>query len=403
MSGAVVRTTLSLIGPSVVVVFGIAFLAAWLSDRRRGYLRLLAIACALFALGASSQIMHWPPDTGFNAMVSGALYTSAVLVAVEGITRRSGRSLGFPVNLAIFAVFCGLLWYFFYVDRNVLVRIYVQNCGYGLVLCAGATLLRNLTNGRLVDRILFWTLLVFGLHFFPRTVLTVGLSPPGGERDFANSVFWQALQLSLAVLGTALAMAILAATVADLMDDLRRERDIDHLTGLFNRRGFESSIASSLQQDVRSASLILCDVDHFKSINDTFGHYVGDVILTGIGAILRETVRKCDVVGRLGGEEFAVFLPGASLSEAYECAERLRLAIAHSSFDSLTDRAATASFGAASLREADDWDGLYQIADERLYRAKREGRNRTVACSDSAAVSNACEAPRPKTGAKAPP
>ncbi|KPF96832.1 diguanylate cyclase [Rhodopseudomonas sp. AAP120] len=378
MQGSVVRVTLSLIGPGIIGVFGIAFLAAW-SYARRPYLGVLAAACALFALGASSQILYVPRDTGLNAMVSGALYTCAVIAAVEGVLIRSGKALGAWIDVAIFVAFSLALYYFFYVDRSLLARIYVQNFGYGLLLCVAGLRLSHLRNGRLVDRILFWTLLLFGLHFFPRTVFTVGVSPPsGGPLAFADSVFWQTLQLSLAVLGAALAMAILAAAVSDLMDDLRRERDLDHLTGLLNRRGFEAEIAAPMHRAPEGAALILCDVDHFKSINDSFGHDVGDVVLKEIGAILRRAARKGDLVGRLGGEEFAVFLPEASRSEATECAERLRRAIGQGRIPGLGHRPVTASFGVATLREAADWTALYKLADGRLYRAKAEGRDRTV-------------------------
>ena len=385
MTGSVVRVTLSLIGPGIIGVFGFAFLAAWSYDRRRPYLGLLAAACALFAFGASSQILYVPRDTGLNAMVSGALYTCAVIAAVEGVLIRSGRAFGLWIDLAIFAVFSVALYYFFYVDRSLLARIYVQNFGYGFLLCAAALRLSHLRSGRPVDRILFWTLFLFGLHFFPRTVFTVGVSPPVGELAFADSVFWQTLQLSLAVLGAALAMAILAAAVSDIVDDLRRERDLDHLTGLLNRRGFEAEIEAPMRHAPEGASLILCDVDHFKSINDTFGHDVGDVVLKEIGAILRRTARKGDLVGRLGGEEFAVFLPDASLADAYECAERLRQAIAKGRIPGLDDRSITASFGVATIREAGDWTALYKMADGRLYQAKAAGRDRTIGRDVSAA------------------
>ena len=379
MQGSVVRVTLSLIGPGIIGVFGCAFLTTWIYDRRRPYLGLLAASCGLFALGATSQIIYWPPDTGRNAMVSGALYTSAVIAAVEGVLARSNRAFGIWIDVSILAAFSLALWYFFYVDRSLITRIYLQNFGYGLLLCGAALRLSRLRTGRTVDQILFWALFLFGLHFFPRTIFTVGTSPPAGELAFADSVFWQALQLSLAVLGAALAMAILAAAVSDLMDDLRRERDLDHLTGVLNRRGFEAEMAASMRRAPDAASLIVCDVDHFKLINDTFGHDVGDVVLKQIGAILRGEARKGDVVGRLGGEEFAILLPAASSSEAYDCAERLRQKIAETSFRGCSQKSTTASFGVATMQEAGDWPTLYKLADQRLYLAKSTGRNRTVA------------------------
>jgi diguanylate cyclase (GGDEF)-like protein len=388
MDPAIVRITLSLIGPGILVVFGIAFASAWLIDRKRNYLLLLAGACMLFAMGAASQILHCPVDIGLNAMVSGALYTTAVLMAVEGVLLRSERSLGLGANIAIFVVFWGLLWYFFYVDRNLIARIYIQNFGYGIILLVAAYRLSGLAGGRLGDRILFWSLLAFGLHFFPRTILTIGFSEPIDPAVFENSVFWQALHLSLAVLGSGFALAILAASVADVIDDLRHERDIDHLTGILNRRGFEDAIATAVRRSGSvTASLILCDIDHFKSINDAHGHEVGDRVLQEIAKVLVRTKRKRDVVGRVGGEEFAIFLSDTDGTEAYECAERFRTAISEANFSHVVDRARiTASFGIATATGG-RWKHLYKSADNRLYEAKRSGRNRTVASSVSNFVS----------------
>lgn len=390
MDGAIVRTTLSLISPGVLFVFSIAFVCAWLLERRHRYLLLLASACALFALGATSQILRWPPDAGLNAMISGALYTAAVIAAAEGVLLRSGKPLGLGTDAIILIASMLLLAYFFYVDRNLLARIYIQNFGYGLILLTAAVRLWPLARGRNVDRVLFWVLLVFALHFFPRTILTIGFSAPVGTETFANSVFWQALQLSLAVLGAALAVAILAAAIVDVMDDLRRERDIDPLTGVLNRRGFEERIAADLRKGGFGAgALILCDVDNFKRINDAYGHVLGDAVLKEVGRVLCKSVRKGDIVGRLGGEEFAVFLPDTCPGEAFECAERLRIAIEKIGIAQPGGTARiTASFGVGTLRPTDVWSSLYNRVDARLYQAKRTGRNRTIA-DDSPSLASA--------------
>jgi hypothetical protein len=96
MSGTVVKTTLQLITPGILFVFAVAFVCAWLVEKRRNYLLLLAGACVLFALGAMSQIFSLSPGVGPNAILSGALYTSAVIAAVEGILARSGRGYVLP-------------------------------------------------------------------------------------------------------------------------------------------------------------------------------------------------------------------------------------------------------------------------------------------------------------------
>lgn len=380
MDSTVVRVTLSLIGPSIMLVFGLAFAGAWSVDRRRPYLLLLALTCLLFTLGAVSQILYWPRNTGLNAMVSGTLYTAAVLLAAQAILLRSGRALPWPWYPVLLAGFMALMAYFFYVDRNLLARVYIQNFGYGLILLAAALRLRTATGKRRVDRILFWVLLAFALHFFPRTLMTMGFSAPIGERPFANSVFWQTLQLSIAVLGVSLALAIFAAAFSDLLDDARRERNTDPLTGTLNRRGFDDAVAAKLKKLGGPASLVLCDVDHFKRINDLHGHDVGDAVLMTLGRLLLDSAGNGDAVGRFGGEEFVVFLPATGLQQATACAERLRVAVAGHPFPHLKDgEMVTASFGVAELRPGELWESLFKRADTCMYAAKNAGRNRTVA------------------------
>ena len=121
---------LSLMSLGTLSVFGIAFLCAWLIERKRRYL-FLAIACALFALGAASQIVGFPSESGLNALVSGAFYTSAVLAIAEGLLRRSGKRLGLTINATVLVGFTLLLAYFLYIHQSLIARVYIQNFGYG--------------------------------------------------------------------------------------------------------------------------------------------------------------------------------------------------------------------------------------------------------------------------------
>ena len=387
MDAALAGITLSLIGPGIFFVFAIAFASAWFIDRKRDYLLILAGASVVFALAAATQILRMPEDAGLNAMVSGLLYSTAVLAAVDAILLRSGRSLGFLVNIALLAAISGMLWYFFYVERNLMARVYIQNFGYGFIFLVAAARLADLRGARLGDRILFWSVVGFGVHFFLRTIVTTGFSQPLDPTAFGQSLFWQALQLSMAVLGSSFALAVLAAAVADVIEDLRHQRDIDHLTGVLNRRGFEDAVAAVHRRSSRrTASLVLCDIDHFKSINDAHGHDAGDRALREIARILGRAKRKRDVIGRIGGEEFGILLSDTDSAEAYECAERLRRAISEADFSNVVDRVRiTASFGVATATGA-HWESLYKAADDRLYDAKRRGRNQTVTSTTAQSV-----------------
>ena len=157
----------------------------------------------------------------------------------------------------------------------------------------------------------------------------------------------------------------------------------DFLTGLPNRRQFMASLENEharLQRELAScATVLMLDIDHFKRVNDDHGHAVGDAVLRHLGALMCQALRKVDVPGRVGGEEFAILLPGTDLGAAAVFAERLRRRVAESSLT--TDGGilitVTVSIGMAAMAGTDaDCDAVLARADEALYRAKRGGRNR---------------------------
>ncbi len=161
---------------------------------------------------------------------------------------------------------------------------------------------------------------------------------------------------------------------------LARSAAVDGLTGVGNRRAFDQALASAFVRSKRRGerlSLILVDLDHFKRLNDEFGHSAGDLALKAAAKALSDGARKADAVTRFGGEEFAVILPGAGLAEAVAVAQRLRQAVAD--LDGLA-RPITASFGVATVGpETASPEGLIAEADRALYQSKQDGRNRVTA------------------------
>jgi diguanylate cyclase (GGDEF)-like protein len=151
----------------------------------------------------------------------------------------------------------------------------------------------------------------------------------------------------------------------------------DSLTGLFNRRGAERSIANEVSRARRlstSLSCILIDVDHFKGVNDTLGHQAGDQVLRDISRLLKKTVRAYDTVGRWGGDEFLVLLPGVELESAQRLADRVRAAVEARTIDAAGP--VTISAGVATLGSDYNFESTFHSADQRLYKAKQAGRNR---------------------------
>jgi len=161
------------------------------------------------------------------------------------------------------------------------------------------------------------------------------------------------------------------------------EASTDTLTGLSNRLSLMKKLDELLAQYRRSRevfSLILFDIDHFKDVNDTYGHAKGDEVLKDIAKIALQSVREIDMVARYGGEEFVVVLPKANSNIAITVAERMRTSMQENII--IEGKSITASFGVVQIREKTDIDKLINLADQALYRAKESGRNRVELVAD---------------------
>jgi two-component system, cell cycle response regulator len=158
----------------------------------------------------------------------------------------------------------------------------------------------------------------------------------------------------------------------------------DGLTGLHNRRYLESHLKTLVGQSLatgRPLSVLIADIDHFKLVNDTYGHDGGDAVLREFSQRFRRNTRGIDLAGRLGGEEFLIIMPDTELDRGYQVAERLRACIAADPFQVNAEHSIsiTASVGLATLERADDTpESLFKRADQALYAAKRSGRNKVV-------------------------
>ena len=164
------------------------------------------------------------------------------------------------------------------------------------------------------------------------------------------------------------------------MLDAQKQALTDALTGIGNRRAFDWELERCLGELCRHGdvcSVILLDLDHFKSINDSYGHDLGDEVLKGVSTVLRKTLRDADLAARCGGEEFGVILPRTSVSEAYSVADRVRESLAQAEWKMQGEALfVTTSAGLAEVRPDDDESSLLRRADKSLYTAKRGGRNR---------------------------
>lgn len=166
-------------------------------------------------------------------------------------------------------------------------------------------------------------------------------------------------------------------------ETIKKIMNIDPLTKLLNRRAFREFLLKKMSLSKRyklPLSLIMTDIDHFKSVNDTYGHEVGDKVLKRFAKILKRLSRASDTVSRFGGEEFLLLLPNTNLASAWKLSERLRKKIEVSPMPGIPDKI-TASFGITEFIISDTEESFIKRADDALYEAKKTGRNRSVTIS----------------------
>ena len=178
----------------------------------------------------------------------------------------------------------------------------------------------------------------------------------------------------------------LASERETLIQQLQVSSNTDFLTGVMNRRAFFAHSQQQMavaQRYKRNLALILLDVDHFKRINDNYGHLAGDSILRSAVQLIAQLLRKVDILARYGGEEFIILLPEADMEQALVVAEKLRSTLSQQTFavDDVAQISITASFGVSALTGAATLDHMIRLADEALYNAKNGGRNQVVRAS----------------------
>lgn len=217
----------------------------------------------------------------------------------------------------------------------------------------------------------------------PPLLLFAGLTAidlPG--REFLNAVgfYLFALGLSYVLL---LVICLFRARSMELEQELIRAARFDPLTGVYNR-GYLTELGrreiALAKRHGRSLAILMIDIDRFKTVNDTYGHHIGDEVIRAMAAVCRRSLRKEDHFGRIGGEEFVCVLPETGVQSALECAERIRAEIERCAVPATGgDIRFTVSIGVAILDASiADWDGMLMAADQAMYQAKNGGRNRVA-------------------------
>jgi diguanylate cyclase (GGDEF)-like protein len=371
---------IALLNPSLTLVLASAFLILWLHQRHSRYVLLLSAGYAASAGGFLLQYFELPLGYAATKLASNTLFMTAGLLICGAAIKRYGRPLPVAAFAALAVGGLGTLSWFLFVEPNLTARIYAINFALGGISLLVAAELRPVKPKGPADRVIHAVALLSGLNFFARTLLIIHVyGPYESYVGFYGSIYWTTVILSHAILSVVIAMALFTSITLELIADLKRQSETDPLSGLFNRRGFEERAARLLAEGRGkglATSLVLCDLDHFKAVNDSLGHASGDMVIRAFADFLAEAAEDCFLAGRIGGEEFAVLLPGANLGVAKLFAKGTRSAFSALAVEGLpADRRFTASFGVAERASGEGFGALLGRADQALYAAKNAGRD----------------------------
>ncbi len=377
---------LGLVNPLIALIIATTFFAIWLKDRQRS--EVFAFALAYVALGIGflwSQLA--PLDAGRVLLnLTNIPYFAGTWLIAWGATKRVGSSVSAPLMLIIGIIGAALLIPNHVFDAYTNVQLYISNTVYGLMfmLAAQATAARRKDN--IANEVVFWMLAVTSVQFFVRPSIAFMIEGALPYEGYHQSIYYSILNAVVAVNSLGLAIALVTACVFDRFNEEREVNTRDPLSGLLSRRPFETAVdeafARSEQENV-PLSLVVGDLDHFKQVNDLWGHQAGDRAISEFGQMLAGTVRDCDVVGRIGGEEFCLLVWDADEEIAARLAERLRIKTTYLQIaEDRLDVRLTASFGVAERRPAEDYRSLFNRTDKALYQAKQNDRN-CVVCAES--------------------
>jgi diguanylate cyclase (GGDEF)-like protein len=363
------------------LMIAIIFFMAWKTLGEMPYALYWAAAfLASTFYWLANLAVSWFPSFDAYWLTVNALGIVSITLALRGHCQRTNCK-NLPDNLWPYAilVFAGAVWTTV-VQPHAGLSAAVLPFAAAITLFLSATMiLKHREQPRPAEWAAAMTMIIFALVQLPAAVFAYGLGP---EKSVVMEMMYShptVLVIPAGFIGVA--MFVIFMLASDVSVDMKEIAVRDQLTGLLNRRGFseQSAMAYATARRRRAqVSVIMTDIDHFKTVNDEFGHAAGDEALVHFANMLGENRRVDDIVARIGGEEFALVLPGTRIEEAISIADELceRMAASPLAVDG-RDVVMTASFGVAAISERDtSLTDVIVRADRALYRSKRAGRNR---------------------------
>lgn len=363
------------------VLLSVAFQMLAGYDRCRSEARWMALA---YGVGAGFFVIEAfiPSLTDARlAVTAAALCLAGALAALDvGLAKMYRAAVPWKV-LAGLLIATGIIDYAIQVlPRNAPLRLISYQLPLIALQCVGVHVLLKAKQRQLSDNALLVLLVLSALQFASRPFLVLAYGGEGNRpQDYINSSYALLSQSLGTVFFLAVALLLLSLLARLLLSDATARSKIDVLSGLLNRRGFEEHAHHAVREALRShrpLAIVIADLDNFKRVNDSYGHAAGDAVISGFGRFLSAAVAPDAIVGRLGGEEFAVVLPGTGAAAARLFAEGARSGFALQAIAGApAELRVTASFGVAELMPAETIGDVLRRADLSLYEAKNNGRD----------------------------
>ncbi|WP_058021294.1 GGDEF domain-containing protein [Pseudohongiella spirulinae] len=351
-------------------MFFAAFYLLWRNQPKLNYSLSAALGFLLSAAGFIVQdiLPAWPYE--LHRIASNFGFLAGVCAFMAAPLQR--RHIPIPVRsiiLLIIATMTALFW-FLTIQPNLAARIAIMSVSLVVPVAVTLILLLRVSDQRYSDRLILGVVWFTLLLSMLRPVVAFLLPQSfGNYTALEQSTYWGMVHFSYVMMSVTLAIVLFVAIALDLIDELHHQATTDSLSGLLNRRGFESAANSALtvsNPKRQFKALMIADLDHFKSINDSFGHAAGDQVIKSIARHIQVIAGDTAICGRIGGEEFAILLPDHDETMAADIAESIRR-----DFDSLT----TISIGLVISEQPATLSSLLGVADKALYAAKKNGRN----------------------------
>ncbi|MBN9072689.1 MAG: GGDEF domain-containing protein [Rhizobiales bacterium] len=379
MSGAAFILAINL---TVVVFLATAFFVVAAYDRGAGAGRWFGSAYLVGGLYYAIELAIHFLGYGDGAVIFGAAVLLAGLTVFNvGIARH--HRIRPPVVLCAVVSSAGVIATLLAADmpRYSLERMLAFQAPYALMQVIAAWTTMRARRKTLSDYVLAGLFTCAGIQFLSKPFIASAVGG-WGERPSAylDSNYALISQSLATVFALGIALTLIIKVVHGMVAEATARSETDTLSGLLNRRGFETRAARAVERANRHGfplCIVVCDLDHFKAVNDTYGHAAGDRVLVSFAALLKESLTEKHVAGRIGGEEFVSLLSGVNLSTARLFAEGARTAFSARTMDGLpSGHRCTASFGVAQLQSGESLASLMARADAALYAAKRGGRDR---------------------------